>query len=398
MAWRSPFLQSPFKHVPVVPSWVFPRFSERQHFLNQIAGLEARLQAQTSAGKDLRGAAAAFASGGVKGPQLLGQPQALDDQQWSRLQLVAGSPPPRVGQAEKRRPTVPAVTQRFESALAHVEREAEEDLLPVQEPVDQLAATSSDPLRQILVAQLRQNQMLLQKLAPKHADPVLGALAGSDNVSGGGSNVKGCIAREAFQKAVTDLPRVGVLARQQALKELGIDPSKEDASLMRRYFERRVPLAEHRLLALVGMMLAETWSTAFESGDQIFMGAIAKLLIFTEQAALDNGRTQLAWLLTGFPDPPMHMLMSARKRPGLEPFARLCPPTWVSANLSYLKDLDYLESRLQTVGKNKPGKGNQPDEDPDAAPSSRPKAKAKPKSRGKGKDAPPAASTDPSAA
>lgn len=81
----------------------------------------------------------------------------------------------------------------------------------------------------------------------------------------------------------------------------------------------------------------------------------------------------------------MRMLMTARKRPGLEPFARLCPATWVSANLSYLRDLDYLESRMQSVGKNKSGKPNQQDEDPDAASGNPRKPRPKGKAKGKGK-------------
>ena len=155
-----------------------------------------------------------------------------------------------------------------------------------------------DPMQRMLALQLP-NQMLLKRLLPKSQDPVLGALSGSDSGSGGSSNIKGCLAREAFQRAIVDLPRVGMQARLNALRELGLSADREDASLMRRYIERRVPLAEHRMLAMVGTMLAETWAIGFEHQDQILMGAVARMLFFVEQCAIDGGRTQLAWLLTG---------------------------------------------------------------------------------------------------
>lgn len=207
-------------------------------------------------------------------------------------------------------------------------------------------------LEKLLAVQLQQNHLLLQKLVGQRStDPVLGALSGSDNAGGSSSGVKGCVAREAFVKAMQDLPKVGRLARQQAMEELGIPFSQEDGSLMRVYMERRMCLAEHPLLSYVTMMLVESWTVAFDAKDELMMGALARMLFFVEQASIDNGKLQLAWLLTGIQDPPFHLLTSRKKQPGLQPFARLCPPSWVSGNLAYLRDLDYIEGRLQALGK-----------------------------------------------
>lgn len=123
-----------------------------------------------------------------------------------------------------------------------LEKEAEEDVLPAD--LNQLVASASDPLSQILAAQLQQNQLLMQRLLPKQQDPVLGTLASSDNASGSGSNVKGCLAREAFQRTIQDLQRVAMLVQMNAMKELGFGPDRVDSSLMRRYVERRIPLQE----------------------------------------------------------------------------------------------------------------------------------------------------------
>jgi hypothetical protein len=260
-----------------------------------------------------------------------------------------------------------------------LEKEAEEDVLPAD--LSQLVASASDPLSQILAAQLQQNQLLMQRLLPKQQDPVLGALASSDNASGSGSNVKGCLAREAFQRTIQDLPRVAMLVQMNAMKELGFGPDRVDSSLMRRYVERRIPLQEFRLLSLVATMLAESWAIGYDAQDKLLMGSISRMLLFVEQTALDGGKTQLSWLLSGYPEPASHLLMSSRKKPGLEPFARLCPAPWVAANLSYLRDLDYMETRMAALGKPNRSKAALSDEEKDP----KPKAKATPKAKGRGK-------------
>lgn len=365
--------------------------AERQNLLSRIASLETQLK-HAMAAPPKPSVAVGGALGKTASPQLFGAPTSqLDPQQWAHLQQLAGAPPPRVGQVETRRATLEPHTAYRDSALASLEKEAEEDALPTDavvdpalglDPLARLAASSGDPLQQMLVMQLQQNQLLLQRLAPKTHDPVLNILAGSDSGSGNSANIKGCLAREAFQKAIQNLPQVAKMTRTNALRELGIPEQKEDSNLMRKYIERRIPLAEFRTLALIASMLAETWAVGYEAGDQLLMGSVSRMLYFIEQTALDGGKTQLSFLLSGFTEPPMHLMTSSRKKPGLEPFARLCPPAWVTANLSYLRDLDYIETRLASLGK--PSKNKGVEEDPEGAPAKRPNPKGKPKGRGKG--------------
>lgn len=161
--------------------------------------------------------------------------------------------------------------------------------------------------------------------------------------------MKGCIAREIFVRAMNDLPKVSLQVRANALRELGFTPDREDGSLMRRYIERRMSLGDNRVWAIWGTMLAEGWAVGYESGNHELLGVLSKMLCFLEQMSIDNGRTQLAYLLTGYAEPSMHLMMTSKRRPGLQPFSRLAPPSWVSANLAYLKDLDFLESRSSTL-------------------------------------------------
>lgn len=80
---------------------------------------------------------------------------------------------------------------------------------------------------------------------------------------------------------------------------------------------------------------------------QAFCG---RMLSYVEQACLDSGRTGLAWLLTGLPEPNYQGMAVIKKRTSLTPFSKLPPPTWVAANVSYLKDIDTFESKLKTLG------------------------------------------------
>lgn len=191
-------------------------------------------------------------------------------------------------------------------------------------------------------------------MGPKHSDPLVGLLSGqSDGASGSGSNlgVKGCLARDAFVRASQDLALIATTVRRNALTELGYPPHREDGNLMRKYMERRMPLSEHKTLAYLAMMVSEAWQTAFASQNIELMGVLGKIMIFLEQAAIDSGKLQLAWLLTGRQEPAWQILVSHRRHPGLQPFSRLAAPTWVSANLAYLKELDFMESRMQSVSK-----------------------------------------------
>ena len=318
---------------------------------------------------------------------------SLSTQEWARLQLLAGSPPPRVGAAEKRRQTtLGQQSTPQDHALVELQREAveEEPEVPLLPDMTEMEHGQLDPMQRFLMMQMQQNQVLLQKLVGnKTSDPVLGALTGGGSDSGGGggssSGVKGCLARDAFMRTIAELPKVANNTRMNALKELGLDPSREDRSLMKKYMERRMPLQEHKLLTYFTSMLAEAWAIGYDSGNMEMLGVLSRMLYFAEQCSIDQGRTQMAWLLTGWQDPPFHLLTLAKRHPGLQPYARLCNPAWVSANIAYIKDIDYLESRLQTLGQK--SNARKP-EDPDAAqkPAAKPKPR-KPKGGGKtGKD------------
>ena len=70
-----------------------------------------------------------------------------------------------------------------------------------------------------------------------------------------------------------------------------------------------------------------------------------------EQTALDEGHTGLSWLLTGLQEPNYGQIQQTRARSLVKPFSRLSAPSWIPANVGYLRDLDFLEGRIKNVEK-----------------------------------------------
>ena len=90
-----------------------------------------------------------------------------------------------------------------------------------------------------------------------------------------------------------------------------------------------------------------------------------------EQTALDEGRTGLSWLLTGLQEPNYGQIQQTRARSLVKPFSRLSAPSWIPANVGYLRDLDFLEGRIKNVEKD----GAKPTREKEYEAAPKPKAK-----------------------
>ena len=69
-------------------------------------------------------------------------------------------------------------------------------------------------------------------------------------------------------------------------------------------------------------------------------------LVFCEQVAVDSGKYELAWLLTGLQKPPFHLIEKNTKTYD-QPYGQLVDARWMGINLHFLKDIDYLEQRAR---------------------------------------------------
>lgn len=265
----------------------------------------------------------------------------LDDAAWKQLQSLAGPAPGRLGKFE-RSPTRPAAKVQ---AAPLFTTQAEVAAEVVEE--DELAQVEAcaDPMQKLLLLQMKQTSALLQRLAPKSHDPLSNALVGGSEAGSSTGGVKGCHAREIYVKQMDDLPAVARMIQKNVLQDLGLE--QPYPGLMRDFVEKRMCLGDMKTLTLYAMFLASGWETAYHLRDENMMGWTAKGLMMTEQFCLDNGRTKVGWLLAGLPEPNFGVLERNKPKRGLRPYARTANPAWVAANVAYLKDIDFLETRLR---------------------------------------------------
>ena len=376
--------------------------ADRDAVLERIAQLEAEL-AQSRASEAAAKAAASAATmttapgattahtsrHGTEQQLFEDKASTLTSTEMTRLQRLAGSPPGILKRSPKARATPSQQVALAETVHAEVEKEVVE----VDELQDALTSvvqsTPLDPVQQMLFVQMQQNQMLLQKmLGPRGSqDQMTSLLSGggaSESGSSSGNGARGCMARDMYLKTIQDLPRVAEVARMNALQELGITADREDKDLMHQYIEKRIPLSENKLLAHFAVLAAEGWSIAHGSNNVEMKGFLARVLLIIEQVALDSGKLELGWLLGGFPEPNTHLHFSVKRTPGLKPFSRLASPIWVSANLAFLRDLDYIQGRIQTLGSGNQRQTQVQLQDDSDGQHPNPKKKVRPKKNKKG--------------
>ena len=148
---------------------------------------------------------------------------------------------------------------------------------------------------------------------------------------------------------------------------------------MRTFFTNKVPLGSMRGLTYFAFATAQLWEAAGRDDLAALKAQVALLAVYLEQVAVDGGRRQMGWLLTGMPNPPFQLAQAAGpQRAQEDPVGFLGDFRWVAANLAYFKDVDYFESRTKLGGKQPPSDrpGGLPPK-PKAKPKGAPKAAAK---------------------
>ena len=90
------------------------------------------------------------------------------------------------------------------------------------------------------------------------------------------------------------------------------------------------------------------------------MALLMMLMVAVEQSTLDQGRWQLAWLLTHLPEPPWTQLSQVAPPDPLRPFGRLSEPNWSTAAMAYTKDAAALSEIRKRGAK---GEGKDKDKD-----------------------------------
>ena len=302
--------------------------------------------------------------------------QHLSPQLMDQLKGLAGPPPNRLGRVETAFMT-PTAKPKARTSFLEAEKEAE--AIPPDE-MDALAESLTDPMQRLLAMQMKQTNMLMNRLAPKQHDVLASALSGGGSEPGSSSGVRGCAARELFLRQLEDSSAIARVVLANAQRELGLPTSSIYGGLMRDYIEKKVPLGDMKLLTFVAMLFANQWEAAFEARDELMMGHVSRGLMFVEQCAMDAGKTQFAWLLTGLPEPNWSITTVNRRRQSLQPFSRLAQPAWVATNVAFLRDLDFIETKLRSAG----GKTNTTTEDSLEEKPDKPPKRPWPKKKAKG--------------
>ena len=326
--------------------------------LQSVEQLQAHVQAlemQLTALASARAIPAVEASHPRPAQGLLGSfPKAagIPAQTMERLRDLAGAGPARLGGHERRgRPL--GLTHTGEEPCETLLQEQELEAGDGEELAELTAEAFTDPMQKLLFLQM-QHMTLLQKQisARQPQDAIHAALSsGSDSAANSSSGIKGCLAREAFLKVSDNLLTLAQVVETNALMELGLSQAQSSPGLLRDYLEKRVPLGTFKLLTQMGYLMASAYETGQRTGNRELAGFGAKGLIFVEQTALDEGKTSLSWLLTGLPEPNFSQVQLTRARTSVKPFSRLCNPSWIAANVGYLRDLDFLETKIRNSDK-----------------------------------------------
>ena len=113
------------------------------------------------------------------------------------------------------------------------------------------------------------------------------------------------------------------------------------------YLERQGGYAHQRNMRIQMLMLANIADAFFRGDDHAAREHLALALGATEQAASDNGRWDLAFLLTLLeePAPTLFGPRPAAANTRLRAFSPLVPQSLASVTLAYVKEVDLLSQR-----------------------------------------------------
>lgn len=317
----------------------------------RVLELEAQLQAQS---QQQAGSTGARGVGGnaPPAPQLFGdeaQRVGITPAQLAQLHQLLGAPPARL--AEPRRapaagggrgtlqrgpvlqaPHLAQQATHFRGLETDLEASLDDDIAAFAEEGGVLQPPPPPvAMQDLMMLQMQQQTALLNALLQNQqspSDPLTKILGGSSGDSSSGGGARGCAARDVLLRSYREHPEAVIATvRAHAAEELGVEPQSLLPSGMKEFFEKKVPMANQKLLFHMAYLFAEMWQLSETGTPAQLQSMIARSLVFCEQVALDNGGTQFAWLLTGLPDPPRASLQSHRGG-GVKPFSRLGDARW----------------------------------------------------------------------
>lgn len=157
--------------------------------------------------------------------------------------------------------------------------------------------------------------------------------------------------------------------------------SENPAPSARAYFASEVPFGSFKTFSYAAWGFASVWDHLAAGRTSNTLGLLSLLLAAVEQAAMDEGRWQVAWLPTTLPEPPLQAMSRRPAEHSLRPFAKLADPQWIAAAVSYMRDVDKLQSVRRGLSGGKGAKGPDSENNPERQ---RQRDYARDKDKGKG--------------
>eukprot|EP00435_Cladocopium_sp_Y103_P011868 s4028_g3.t1 len=228
------------------------------------------------------------------------------------------------------------------------------DAAPAATPIPCTSAPSGEP--NVVSAIAQQSLAIIQLVTHLTSGDPMSDLAGGFSL---GLNTKGVARRERMQNDLAQRTSTYFLqVQQQLFKRMNparaVPRSQEELAQadvsMTTYLERYGGFRNNKDVGLTMWILAHAMDAAAQEDFRATKEYLALLTAALEQSALD-GSWSVAYILSLMEEPPQQ-LFAERMQPMAaagRPFAPLVPPAWAAVALSYLRELEVLNTRKTEV-------------------------------------------------
>ena len=260
--------------------------------------------------------------------------------------------------------------------------------LPAADLREAFEAAADPPSVTQAIFQQSQAMTALVAHLVSNQDP-LSDLASSSSTS---LSTKGAGRREKLQQQLSN--RSGDFFLQvchQALRRIKpLDPLPETTkdlpkkAIFSKYMEKQGGMAGQRDFALVMWLLCQIGDAMVAQDHKGAQELLAVTLVAVEQASMDGGKWDLAYLLSLQQDSPQSIYTSrtSSTNPRLRSFAPLCPQPWATTALAFVKEQDVIATRRAEASGSK--KGGDPSQDQPEGTENQPRRTRFPKKPKKG--------------
>ena len=254
------------------------------------------------------------------------------------------------------------------------------------EKLEQPPSSSSDTLAAAVLAQSKALTALVSQLAANNSDPMLELGSGSFGASTRGAQGRARLQSELAAQRGTFFNSVLVSMSRRMFPTQPADGSPEELLQKgvcgTKYLERFGGFGKHRELGCLQFQTMTALDFLQAGNLPAARDAVALMAVTLDQAALDNGRFDLANLLSLQEEPPSTVFSHkpANVLSKTRAFTPLANQQWVTVALAYIKELDVISAkRLELAAAPKPNPFGAT-----TVPGDGPRPKPNPKKKGKG--------------